>query len=267
MWAETRTVPIISEEGNEEASLSIMLDVTGAYRYQCQVEERNRDLQDFAYMITHDLKAPILTVQGMTRIIREDSSSDVIDTIKDPLEHIERASKRLEALVASVLRYARIAAEESNLETVNLCSIIPGAIDDHVETIRKSGASINFPKDKLLVWGDSIKLHQIFSNLIGNALKYRNPKEPPKIDINWKLEGQRLVTISVSDNGLGIPEDKQEHIFRPFHRAHGKEIEGTGIGLACVQQLLRKISGTIRVNSEVEKGSTFTVKLTRSTES
>jgi signal transduction histidine kinase len=112
------------------------------------------------------------------------------------------------------------------------------------------------------VIGDRLKVYQIFSNLIGNAIKYRSDKRPLQIVISAKpSKNERYINISVSDNGLGIPKHKRELIFRPFQRAHGKSIEGSGIGLACVKKLLEKLGGEIEVQSQEDAGSVFTFTL------
>ena len=115
MWAEMRTVPVLDQAGAVISSLSIALDVTGAVRYQRQVEEKNRDLQDFTYMVTHDLKAPILTIKGMLGLITEDLKDAMTPELNEPLEHISKAARRLEALVASVLEYSKLSSAEAAL--------------------------------------------------------------------------------------------------------------------------------------------------------
>ena len=262
MWVETRAVPVVSENGEITSSLSITLDVTAAVRYQKQVEEKNRDLQDFTYMVSHDLKAPIFTIKGMINVLEEDLGAHLSADARETLKHISQAAKRLEQLVASVLEYSRISRQENKAEQVNLSEIIGEISSDYAAQIDQTGAAISVAPALPTITGDRLKIYQIFSNLIGNALKYREPGRPLKITIAHQPSKRPAeVVISVQDNGLGIPADKLDLIFRPFQRAHGNGIEGFGIGLACVKRLLETCGGSISVKSDEGQGSVFTVSL------
>lgn len=260
MWAETRMVPIIADEGNVASSLAITLDVTASVRQQKQLEETNRDLKDFSYMISHDLKSPIYTIKGMVTMIDEDFSAQLHPDINEALQHIQRAVSRLEQLVSSVLEYSRITTQDSTKEPINPEVILDEVKNDFSMQLEEAGATIVVDTPFDLVLGDRLKLYQIFSNLIGNAIKYRDRMRPLVITVRQETQkSDRYSAITIRDNGLGIPADRLEAVFRPFHRAHGKDIEGSGIGLACVKKLLEKLGGAIDVESNEGEGSTFTV--------
>ncbi len=267
MWFETRTEPVMNDKNEVVAYLAVTIDVTRTMRYQKQVEEKNRDLQDFAYMVSHDLKAPIFTIKGMIGLLEEDLKDKLDGDSKETLSHISKATLTLEKLVGSVLEYSRISAQETTLEEVDLKTVFSDILNDHASQIQVSGAQINVASNLPKVSGDRLKVYQIFSNLIGNALKFRDTQRPLQINVDEQHSNAiRELTISVSDNGLGIPADKLESVFRPFHRAHGKAIEGSGIGLACVKRLLEKVGGNIEVKSKEGQGSTFLVTLKRAEE-
>lgn len=261
MWAETRTVPILNGNGEVVSSLSITLDVTGTVRYQQQVEEKNRDLQDFAYMVTHDLKNPINTIKGMSAVMREDFSEKLSQKGIELITHIDRAANRLEELATSVLEYSRISDSHSHLQPIELGKVIESVRMEFEPQLIATKATVkvdNLPT----VLGDELKFYQIFSNLFSNAIKYRSPERPLEVTIAaTDPRSTRRTEITISDNGRGIPAEKLQVIFRPFQRAHGKEIEGSGIGLACVKKLLEKLGGAISVTSTEGRGSTFTVSL------
>lgn len=262
MWAEMRTVPISSEDGTFLGTLSITLDITGTMRYQEQVEERNKDLQEFSYMISHDLKAPIFTIKGMLGILKEDHKSSLQGEAGEIINHIEKAAERLSSLVAAVLEYSKITGKQSLNEPVPLPSIFTDILADYANQIRDVGAQISVDQNLPTVIGDRTMVYQIFSNLVGNALKYRDPNRALSISIKKEPKSSRgLISVSIQDSGLGIPSDKIEGIFRPFQRAYVGGIEGTGIGLACVKKLVHKLSGTVTVVSTEGTGSTFTVSL------
>ncbi|RMG43045.1 MAG: PAS domain-containing sensor histidine kinase [Candidatus Dadabacteria bacterium] len=260
MWAESRTVPVFNDDGQLAFSLSIIVNVTGRIRYQKQVEEKNRDLRDFTYMVTHDLKAPIFTIKGMAHLIEEDFGPEMPADFREALEHICKAASRLEQLVQSVIEYSRITTGESAFEPVNLHSVLADVENDFKEQFKSAGGTLIIDKDMPDIMGERIRVYQIISNLVGNALKYRSPERKLQLKITKApSDNKRELTICFTDNGLGIPKDKIEVIFRPFQRAHAGDIEGSGIGLACVKKLLDKLSGNIRVKSQEGVGSTFYV--------
>lgn len=262
MWAETRTVPIIDDEGGVSSSLSITLDVTGTIRYQTQVEEKNRDLEDFSYMISHDLKSPIFTIKGMVNVIKEDYQDSLSPEFQDIISHIRKGVSRLEQLVTSVLEYSKISTGESLNESVALSEVLKDVQNDYSTQLRDAKTQVRIEGELPIVIGERTKVYQIFSNLVGNAIKYRSAERPLEINVSVESsKSEHHVGISVQDNGSGIPADKLDSIFRPFYRAHSRDIEGSGIGLACVKKLLEKLDGEIDVQSEEGMGSEFLVTL------
>ncbi|NDC37346.1 MAG: PAS domain S-box protein [Proteobacteria bacterium] len=262
MWAESRTVPILDEDGTVISSLSITLDVTGNVRYQRQVEEKNEELQDFTYMVSHDLKSPIFTLKGMLGILLEELGTEPRAEVAEPLDHMSRALRRLEQLVTSVLEYSRASSFESRHERIDFAQLLPEVLEDFKPHLATCSGAVTISGTLPVVIGDSLRLTQVFSNLLSNSIKYRNPNRPLQIRIEGRVSSDpKLASLAFSDNGLGIPPDKHELIFRPFHRLHGAEIEGSGIGLACVKKLLERLGGSISVESDGRSGSTFVVSL------
>lgn len=261
MWAETRIVPILDDDGELTSSLSVTIDVTGPVKHQKEIEEHNRDLEDFSYMLSHDLKAPVFTIKGMLNLIEEDYK-DVSESAKEPFDFIKNATNRIETLVKGVLDYSKIRKEIAVEESVDLSLTFKNIVADYQSQLNEINAKIEVEEKFPSVMGDKIKIYQIFSNLIGNAIKYRSKERELLIKVIMKKQNNpRMLLVSVTDNGSGIPEDKLETIFRPFQRIHSEEIEGTGIGLACVQKLLDKIGGEVNVESNVNQGSDFLVLL------
>lgn len=262
MWADTRTVPILDDMGSVVSTLSITLDVTGTARYQQQVEEKNRDLQDFTYMVTHDLKAPIFTIKGMLGVISEDFGDKLNSDLAEPIDHIASASKRLEQLVASVLEYSKLTAMGEEKEKIHLKDVVDDVFSDFKAQLENINATIILPDNLPTVLAERVRLYQVFSNLIGNAVKYRDTSRDLMIEIELiPSASERYITIALKDNGSGIPEDRQEAVFRPFQRAHRGNIEGSGIGLACVKRIVEKFGGSIRLESKEGAGSTFYITL------
>jgi PAS domain S-box-containing protein len=262
MWAEMRTVPIFSENSEFLGTLSITLDITGTMRYQQQVEERNKDLQEFSYMISHDLKAPIFTIKGMLSVIKEDHKDILSGEPGELLTHIDKAAERLSNLVSAVLEYSKVTTRQSNLEPVHTNAVLSEIINEFSPAIKNSGAKIVIQENLPNVIGDKLMVYQIFSNLIGNSLKYRDHTRALLINISAPEQTNRgAVSFIISDTGLGISKEKIETIFRPFQRAHSGSVEGSGIGLACVKKLLQKLGGSVTVESQEGSGTQFTIKL------
>jgi len=265
LWLETRTVPIFDQLAQEYVALSITLDVTSSVHNQLKIEERNRDLSEFTYMISHDLKAPIVTLRGMLEVVRDELKAVQLNNMAEPLEYMHKAVHRLEQLVGGVLELARVSASEQAHEPVSLQATVQEVLDDYRLQIDSCKAQITTVEELPWVFGNKTQLYQIFSNLIGNAIKYRSPARPLVVTIaSQSLKTRRRAVIAISDNGKGIPDQYRDSIFKPFNRAGEQSTEGSGIGLACVKRLVEKLGGTIRVDSVEGEGSVFTLELRRS---
>lgn len=267
LWLETRTVPILDNASNEYVALSITIDVTAHVMNQMQVEERNKDLSEFTYMISHDLKAPILTISGMLGILEEEEAIKKEPHLSEPVAYIRKATKRLQDLVSGVLELARISASDRSLEPVSLREVLSEVLDEHRLQIERSSAQVTTVEELPIVLGNKTQLYQVFSNLIGNAIKYRKDDRPLIISIgSEKASSRRKTSIVVADNGRGISAEKIDMIFKPFNRAGEETIEGAGVGLASVKKLVEKLGGSIKVESDVASGTAFTIELRKAPE-
>lgn len=263
LWIETHLVPVFGEAAEVESILSVSIDVTTSVRYQQRIEEQNRDLNDFTYMVSHDLKAPIFTIKGMAALLLEDFADKLDEEGCESLQHIVDAAHRLEQLIKSVIEYSQLSTKDIETTEIDLDIVVENVLADLRQQTKDSNAEISIPDDLPVVIGDELRLYQVFSNLLGNALKYRDPSRTPNIELVVRHQNDEELVIDVKDNGLGIPAEKIDDVFRPYHRAHGNEIEGSGVGLACVKKILDRIGGTVVVDSTEGQGSTFTVKLRR----
>ena len=259
VWVEMRSAPIIDDNGQVEGVLAIILDVTSQVRYQKQVEERTRDLHDISYMISHDLRSPILTIKGMIEVLKQDLTRGKTDSSEETIGFISSAIGRLESLISSVLNYFKLSAQDAENSEFNLKVLVEDTLKD-LDAVRNGEVTLNGPD--LNICSDKQKCYRILSNLILNAFKYRDPARPLDLNIEWNLSASaRDVEINIKDNGLGIPEEKLSSIFRPFQRAHGDQVAGFGVGLASVKKLVQAIGSTIEVESKVGEGSRFRLLL------
>jgi PAS domain S-box-containing protein len=265
LWLETRTVPIFDPVTDASKALSITLDVTAAVNNQLTIEARNRDLNEFTYMLSHDLKAPIVTIRGMLEVARAESvAASSSKALTEAFEYMERATGRLEQLVGGVLELARVSATEKVQEPISLGETLNEVLEDYRVYIERAGAKVTMVGELPWVLGDRTQLYQIFSNLVGNAIKYRDPTRPLIVSISDDAKNsRRRVMVTVRDNGRGIAPEHRESIFNPFNRAGEQTIDGSGVGLSCVKRLVEKLGGSISVESELGVGSTFSVDLRR----
>lgn len=265
LWFETRTVPIFDSTLHDYVALSIAIDVTAHVSNQIQIEERSRDLHEFTYMISHDLKAPILTIKGMLGILSESDEVKRSHDTSEPLGYISKAVARLEQLVQGVLELARVSSSEQPLVGVDLAPVLADVQNDYKRQIEEAQAEVFIDEHLPPVLGTQTYLYQIFSNLLGNAIKYRDHNRPLRFSITASraATSRRRVQITISDTGRGIAPDKLDLIFKPFHRIGDGSIEGSGVGLASVKKLIEKLGGTIIVESAPGVGTTFTIELRR----
>jgi len=261
LWLDTRFVPIFDDREQVAGLLCVTLDVTESIKQRQLLEQQNQDLSDFSYMVSHDLKAPIFTIKGMVTAIGEDYGSKIGPEGQELLKFIEDGAKRLESLVASVIEYSAVSVKEGERKPVDLQEVLSSVVKDLREQIRLSEAEVIIPSKFPIVAGDPLRYYQVFSNLIGNAIKYRSPKRKLKIELTVKEHPHDLIALDLEDNGLGIPAGKIKDVFRPYHRAHSSDIEGSGIGLASVKKIVDQAGGQVSVRSIEDQGITFRVTL------
>ncbi|MFH1702438.1 MAG: ATP-binding protein [Nitrospirota bacterium] len=223
-------------------------------RYAADLKISNDELQQFAYVASHDLQEPLRMISSYLQLI-EYRYKDKLD--KDADEFIAYAvdgAKRLQALIDSLLEYSRVGTKGKSFELVDCGFILEQAIINLKVAIGESGALIT--RDPLpTVMADSTQIVQLFQNLIGNAIKFRS-KETLRVHISAEIKENEWV-FSLKDNGVGIESQYKERIFNIFQRLHGREYSGTGIGLAICKRIAERHGGRIWVESEPGRGSTF----------
>jgi signal transduction histidine kinase len=244
---------IVSDSKNDELSaLSASLNImSGKLKKNIDdLESKNEELNKFAYVVSHDLKAPIRGIHNVITWIEEDLSDELSPQLKKYLEIIPQRTQRMEALINGLLDYARI-NRKTTAELVN--------VDALVHEITQSAVPRNFKleiENLPEIFTERLKLEQIFANLITNAVKYSNPETG-----FIKISAQKIrdyYEFSVKDNGIGIAEEYHRKIFEIFQTLRDKnEAESTGVGLAIVKKIIDERGETISVNSELDKGAAF----------
>jgi PAS domain S-box-containing protein len=261
--------PIRNAQGKVVGVVLVFRDVSRRRRSEEEMQRLNRaliktnqDLQQFAYAASHDLKEPLRTVTTCVQLIRHRYAGKELDEEAGQLMDMAVAgSQRMHALVEALLEYSRAGeVEESAIEPVPVAGAVADAIAGLQSTIQEASASVSCGPLPV-VRANRLHLAEVFQNLIGNALKYRSD-EPPRIAVSASNGGKQWV-FTVEDNGIGIPPEYQMQIFGIFKRLHGREVPGTGIGLATCKKIVDRHGGTIWVESEPGKGSRFSFTLPR----
>jgi signal transduction histidine kinase/CheY-like chemotaxis protein len=231
----------------------------------------NKELEAFAYISSHDLQEPLRKIQMFSGIILEREKEKLSDKGKNYFHLIEDAANRMQTLIEDLLTFSRLSKDERIFETTNLDSIIEKVKIELREAVDAKQAIIEVTETctvNVIVF----QFHQLLHNLIGNALKFANPKQTPNISIkssivdNTKLKNSRLIAnktychITVTDNGIGFEPIYNEKIFEVFQKLHGKEeYSGTGIGLAIVKKIIENHNGIITATGELNQGATFNI--------
>jgi PAS domain S-box-containing protein len=216
----------------------------------------NADLQQFAYITSHDLQEPLRTVLACTEMFLSNNGSALADDQRLWLDLSVEAARRMTGMIKDLLTYAQSVNEELPMEALRTADLLEWVIKDLHVAIESNRAQIVYECRQMpIVHGNKIALVQLFQNLIGNALKYRGP-EPPRIEITVE-PGNAKWLFAVRDNGIGIAPAYHERIFILFQRLYNREYPGTGIGLALCRKIIQTHGGEIWVESEVGQGATF----------
>ncbi len=235
-------------------------DLTEQKQSQDYIVTQNRMLQEFAYVASHDLQEPLRKIILFSNMIERDITNE--ESILKYLSKIINASERMTKLINGVLDYSKTTSTEKIKQKVDLNVTFKHILEDFDLLIQERNAKINFSKLNLpTLQGIPIQLHQLFANLIGNALKYNEGM--PIISIShedFTVDSKNFVKISVADNGIGFDSENAEKIFTMFHRISEKNA-GTGIGLALCRRIAESHGGSIVAESNPGKGSVFEVVL------
>jgi signal transduction histidine kinase len=225
------------------------------------LRQSNQDLQQFAYFASHDLQEPIRQVTSFVQLLSRSANSRLTLEERKFLEIVVEGSQRMEHLIRALLSYSQLGhGERTAYAQVDLNSIVERIIADLSDRIAESGAKITrTPLPPIM--GDPIQIADLFQNLIVNAIKYRSLERPLEIRISATEESPEATRISIRDNGQGIKPPYHDLIFLPFKRLHGREIPGTGIGLAICRRIVEAHGGRIWVESDPGEASVFHVSL------
>ena len=267
-------VPIIisagllkDEAGEIVGTIGVARDISKDVKLRQQImeknkklEAKNRELEEFVYIASHDLQAPLVSIQGFAAKLSREYESQLG---RDGLHYISRLNAnvlRMSMLLKSLLDLSRASTKPMDKTPTDLSAILDDVLGDYSEQIRELNATIDVRQRLPVVSCDGIQIAQVMSNLVGNALKYSSTDKPPIIVVDYE-EKDSCYTFRLADNGIGIAESEREAIFRPFKRLRQRPVEGIGIGLSISQRIIERAGGRIWAEPNPEGGSVFYFEL------
>ena len=236
-----------------------------------ELEQTNRELDDFAYIASHDLKEPLRGIHNYSRFLIEDYADRFDEDGRAKLETLSRLSRRMETLIDSLLHYSRLGRTDLALDEVDVQEVVEDVVDRLGISLREQNIEVRIPRRLPVIQSDRVRLGEVFANLITNAIKY-NDKPQRWIEIGVARSAPRPSaaiasgehTFYVRDNGIGIPERHLDTVFRIFKRLHGRDEfgGGTGAGLTIVRKIVERHHGRVWIESTPGEGTTvfFTLR-------
>jgi PAS domain S-box-containing protein len=264
VWVSWTNQPIYDDDGHVIGVLSVGNDITDRKKaedelrsYAARLESLNKELQEFAFIASHDLQEPLRKIHSFGDMLGKRCKDKLDATSQDYLMRMKNSADRMRQLLSALLNYSRLTTRCEPLGTIDLRDAVMGAISDLELKIERAGAIVDV-SDLPTIEAEPSQMRQLFQNLIGNALKFQG-KAKPQIRI-YSHRSDHECRIFVEDNGIGFDEQYLDRIFAPFQRLHGRgEYEGTGMGLAICRKIVERYGGKITAKSTVGKGSTFIV--------
>jgi len=244
-----------------------------------QLKRKNEDLERIIYVTSHDLRSPLVNIQGFSSELSNDVKyildemdksinlnelkekiSGIINTdLPESINYIEKSIIKIEALLSGLLQLSRLGRQELNFDKINMNELLKTVMSNFEYQIQLEGIDLKI-ESLPDCYADGTQINQLFSNLISNAIKFLHKDKKGKIEIRGKKSRKRAI-YHVIDNGIGIKNEDQEKIFEVFNRLNSDHSDGDGLGLSIVRRILEKNNGEIKIESEFEKGTKFTVYL------
>ncbi|HEX6477892.1 MAG TPA: ATP-binding protein [Ktedonobacteraceae bacterium] len=226
-----------------------------------QLEQKNEDLQTFAYALVHGLSTPLSIISSFAELLSFDNEAGSKPQDQEYVGNILKATTQMKQFISNLLEYMSVGQQAVRRQSIAMHGLLSQVARELRTRLDETQAELFIPVDLPVIEGDPILVREIFTNLFSNALTYRRHDIPPKITVKSIVE-MHYASIGVSDNGIGIASEDYDRIFMIFQRLHNKEqYPGTGIGLAFVKKAAEMMDGQVWVESVVGEGSIFWVRL------
>jgi PAS domain S-box-containing protein len=225
-----------------------------------ELQRSNGELEEFAYVSSHDLQEPLRKIQAFGDLLIEEYGDKLGDGF-EYLSRIQNSAHRMSTLIEDLLTFSRVTTKPAEPKPVDLNIIVQNAVSDLHDRIEKEKGTVIVAPMLPIVNADETHMRQLFQNLISNALKFHPPERAPVVNVSAKTKDDKCI-ISVEDNGIGIDGKYKQKVFAVFQRLNTKQsFDGTGIGLAVCRKIVERYDGTIKIESQLGKGTTFIITL------
>ena len=275
-WIKINGRVIRDQNGDDTAIIGIIQDIHEQKAFEEELKKQvaqntqelqrsNDDLLHFAGVVSHDLKEPVRKIKTFNSILKNEYKADFSENAKKFLQKVDQSAQRMQNIIEGILAYSTLDKRSQPVEKINLDLVIENIKTDLELIINEKGAILvisELPE----IEGAPILIHQLFYNLVHNALKFSKADEPPRVIITSNIvsnqEGIELLEIKIKDNGIGLDPVFAEKIFDAFERLHSKDqFEGNGLGLALCRKIAKRHNGSITAAGEKDNGAEFTVTL------
>jgi len=254
--------PIVLPSGTCGGTVAFLRDVTDQRRSETDLALKNQELEHYVHAVSHDLRTPLVSLLGFSRLLAQDYGDVLTDTGRHFLDRIEQASRSMETLINDLLELSRIGTANGRRDWVDPLPVLKQLANELKPRLEAQGIALTLPASPPLTFCIRTQLYQISSNLIGNAIEHMGECDDARIDVAADGTGDG-VRLRVTDNGVGIPPEGQARVFEIFHtgvRRPGAR-RGTGIGLAIVKKIAEAHGGRVWVESAPGAGASFSVLL------
>jgi PAS domain S-box-containing protein len=263
VWLRDEAMSIRDHDGKPLYIQGVYMDITNQKIMEAQresliaeLEAKNAELERFTYTVSHDLKAPLITMGGFLGYLEKDALSGDIDSLKRDIQRISDANRKMETLLNDLLELSRVGRLINPPEEIPFRQIVDDALSRVTKQMEKNQIHVQVRSDLPTVRGDRIRLVEVMQNLLENAAKFTMEKPHPEVEVGAEIREDGARVFFVRDNGIGIAPEHHAKIFELFHKLNPNQ-EGTGIGLALVKRIIEVHGGRIWVDSEAGKGTTF----------
>jgi PAS domain S-box-containing protein len=280
-WVDTTIYPFLDRHGRPRQYVAIRTDITQRKEDELQLKffagelaAKNKELETIVYVVSHDLRSPLLNVQGFGNALMRacNELKEKLGTIHDSdvqrlfatdipraLRFIEAGIAKMDALLTGFLHFSRLGRVTLRIQPLSMNKLVADTVQALKFQAEEAGADVSF--DNLPdCMGDLTLVGQVFTNLIDNAIKYRDSSRPCRVAITGRIEDGRAI-YAIRDNGIGIAPEHQSKVFELFHRLDPKGSQGDGLGLTIAQRILERQHGRIWLDSQAGDGTTFFVSL------
>jgi len=257
------TVSLLGQEDPPRVALAHVLDITDRKMAETELaqaqenlERSNAELDQFAYVASHDLKEPLILLSAYARMLSERHGDSLDEEGRTFLGHVRDEAARMKSMIDDLLDYSRLQTRAEDTSSVELAEVVDTALRTLAPRVEEAGARVEVEGELPVVQGSPTQFERLFRNLIGNAIKFHG-EQPPVVTVGAESVDGECV-ISVSDNGIGVDPDKAERIFDVFQRLHSQDqYAGTGMGLAICKRIVERHGGRIWVEQGAGGGSVF----------